>query len=159
MLVDARLRELGLILPAPPQPNGVYVPFVEVGNLLFVSGQTPKRDAKAHPVGCVDAEINEGDAAAAARQAALQTLAIVRSAAGSLDRVERVVRVNGYVRSAPGFQRQSAVVDGASRLFIDVFGEMCGSHARTSVGVAELPGGAVVEIDAIFAVRPVVTTA
>ena len=152
--VEERLEELGLVLPASPSPNGAYTPFVEVGNLLFVSGQTPKRDGKPHPVGYVGDNVGEDDAVVGARQAALQTLTVAKSALGSLERIDRVIRVNGYVRSAPGFVRQSAVMDGASRLLLDAFGDLRGAHTRTAVGVAELPGGAAVELDAIFAVRP-----
>jgi enamine deaminase RidA (YjgF/YER057c/UK114 family) len=147
-----RLAELGIVLPDVPAPSGVFEPGVVVGDLLFVSGQTWKRAGAQALVGRVGAEVSIGEAVEGARHAALACLGEAAYVLGDLDRVERVVRVGGFVRSAPGFDRQPLVVDGASKLLLDVF-VAAGAHARTSVGVAKLPGGAAVEIDAVFAVR------
>jgi enamine deaminase RidA (YjgF/YER057c/UK114 family) len=149
----ARLAELELDLPELPVPSGAYALGVSTGGLLYVSGQTWKRGGAQALVGRVGAEVTVDDAVEGARHAALACIAEAAAALSDLERVERVVRVGGFVRSAPGFDRQPAVIDGASKLFLEIFGPGAGSHARTSVGVAELPGGAAVEIDAIFVVR------
>jgi enamine deaminase RidA (YjgF/YER057c/UK114 family) len=153
MAWSTRLVELGLELPAVAAPSGAFVPGVVVGQLLFVSGQTWKRDGAQALVGRVGAEVSVEQAVEGAREAALACLGEAALVLGDIERVERVVRVGGFVRSAPGFDRQPAVVDGASALLLEIFGAAAGAHARTSVGVAELPGGAAIEIDAVFAVH------
>jgi enamine deaminase RidA (YjgF/YER057c/UK114 family) len=148
-----RLAELGIELPEVPTPSGAYVLGVVTGGLLYVSGQTWKRDGAQALVGRVGAEVSIEEAAESARHAALACIAEAAAILGDLERVERVVRVGGFVRSATGFDRQPAVIDGASTVLLEIFGPAAGGHARTSIGVAELPGGAAVEIDVIFSVR------
>jgi len=148
---EARLKELGIELPAPPAPAGLYAPCTLAGSLLFVSGQLAIADGKVlHPGKC-GATVTVEAASALARQCALQALSIVRAELGSLDRVRRVVRVAGYVASAEGFTNHPEVVNGASQLLIDVFGE-AGRHARIALGVAELPRGGPVEVEFLFEV-------
>lgn len=149
---EARLVELGIELPTTPVPAGSYALGVRVGNLLFVSGQTWKVDGQTHEPGVVPTDVSVESARIAARNCALACLAEIRAVAGSLDAVVRVVRLGGYVRSAPGFGQHPAVINGASDVLLEIFGE-AGRHARTSIGVAELPDGASVEVDAIFEVR------
>ena len=134
-------------------PAGLYSPCVQTGTLLAVSGQVPSRDGQ--PLGrgkCGDG-VSIEEAAALARQCALQALGIVRGHLGSLDRVNRVVRVAGYVASASGFVDHPKVVNGASQVLIDVFGD-AGRHARIAIGVAELPFGVPVEVEFLFEVQP-----
>ena len=146
--VTNRLEQLGIELPALSPAAGQYVPAVVVGNLLFASGQTPTSAGRQPIVGRVGDDVSLAAARNGARLAMLNVLSGVSAVAGSLDRVRRVVRVIGYVRSAPGFSEQPAVVDGASELLLQIWGE-AGRHARTSIGVAELPGGAPVEVELI----------
>jgi enamine deaminase RidA (YjgF/YER057c/UK114 family) len=148
---EERLRELGIVLPAPPTPAGLYAPAVETGNLLFVSGQLPTRDGKVLRQGKCGRDVSIEDAAELARQCALNALGIVRDHLGSLDSVVRVVRVAGYVASAEGFTDHPKVVNGSSQLLLDVFGE-AGRHARIAIGVAELPFGVPVEVEFVFEV-------
>lgn len=153
MRLQERLAELGLELPELSPPSGAYAFGVVNRGLLYVSGQTWKRDGTQALVGRVGAEITIEAAAEGASHAALACVAEAAAVLGDLERLERIVRVGGFVRSAPGFDRQPAVIDGASKVLMEIFGPAAGSHSRTSVGVAELPGGAAVEIEAIFAVR------
>jgi enamine deaminase RidA (YjgF/YER057c/UK114 family) len=143
----ARLAELGISLPPVTPPAGSYVPAVRTGNLVYTAGQVPKDAAK----GKVGAEVSAEDANAAARVCALQALAAVDALVG-LDSIARVVKVVGFVASAPGFTGQPGVINGASDLLGEVFGE-AGAHARSAVGVAELPGGVPVEVELIVEVR------
>lgn len=143
--VTRRMAELGIELPETVRSAGMYEPAVVAGNLIFVSGQTP---GTADMVGRVGGDISAAKARVGARLAMLNAIAGLLVVVGSLDRVRRVVRVTGYVRSVPGFTEQPGVVDGASELLIQIWGE-AGRHARTSIGVAELPGGAVVEVELI----------
>jgi len=151
MSAEDRLKALGVTLPAVGEPLGMYVPAVHVGNLLFVSGQLPRSGESLMFTGRVGEAVTREQGHEAARQAALHVLAVVRRGLGTLDRVKRVVKVEGYVAGAPGFTDQAAVVNGASELLGEVFGEV-GRHARVAVGVAGLPAGAPVEIAAIFEV-------
>jgi enamine deaminase RidA (YjgF/YER057c/UK114 family) len=147
----ARLTELGLELPPVTAPLAAYVPAVRTGNHVYVSGQVPIADGKVLATGKVGAEVTTEEAASLARRCALSALAAVDGLVG-LANVVRVVKVVGFVASAPGFTDQPAVINGASELFGDVFGE-AGRHARSAVGVAELPRGVPVEVEAIFEVR------
>ena len=151
MNAENRLKALGVTLPAAAEPLGMYVPAVHVGSLLFVSGQLPRSGGSLLFTGRVGEAVTREQAQEAARQAALHILAVVRRGLGTLNRVTRVVKVEGYVASASGFTDHAAVVNGASELFGEVFGEV-GRHARIAVGVASLPAGAPVEIAAIFEV-------
>ncbi len=150
MTASARLAELGIELPAVAAAAGSYLPTVRTGNLVFTAGQLPFVDGRLPATGRVGAEVSPEDAKGYARQAALNVLAAVDAEVG-LDRVERIVKVVGFVASAEGFTGQPGVVNGASDLFAEVFGEN-GRHARSAVGVAELPLGAPVEIEAIVQV-------
>ncbi|MCL6580182.1 MAG: RidA family protein [Firmicutes bacterium] len=145
---EKKLRELGLDLPEVPKPVAAYVPAVRADRFVYVSGQLPLRDGRLTATGKVGAEVSPEEAKEAARLAAINALAALRSVVGSLDAVVRIVKVTGYVASAPGFTGQPGVVNGASELLKDVFGE-AGAHARAAVGVAELPLGAPVEVELI----------
>lgn len=148
--IEARLAELGLELPAAPAPAGSYVPAVLSGRLLHVSGQI-SADASGLITGVLGQDMTVEQGAAAARRCALSLIAQAKAALGDLDRVTRVVRLGGFVASAPGFHDQPRVVNGASDLFVEVFGE-AGRHARAAVGVAALPLGVAVEVEALFEV-------
>jgi enamine deaminase RidA (YjgF/YER057c/UK114 family) len=149
--VDARLAELGITLPSPAAPVAAYVPAVEAGGMLFVSGQLPFAQGNVM-VGRLgeDRDLEYGQAAA--RACAMMLIAQMKQALGSLDRVERIVKLGVFVNSDPRFTDQAKVANGASELMVDVFGE-AGRHARAAVGVPILPLGAVVEVDAIVALR------
>jgi enamine deaminase RidA (YjgF/YER057c/UK114 family) len=142
----ARLAELGITLPEVPPPAGAYVPAVRTGTLVYTSGQVARELS-----GKVGAEVSEADAKDAARSCALNALAAVDALVG-LDSVVRVVKVLGFVASAPGFTGQPGVINGASELLGEVFGD-AGAHARSAVGVAELPLGVPVEVEMIVEVR------
>ncbi len=149
MSAEARLAQLGITLPEPPPAAGLYAPVVQSGQLLFVSGQVPVVGGRPAASGKLGAEISIEQGQELARICTLNGLAAVRQHLGTLDRVSRVVRVGGFVASAPGFTAQPRVVDGASQLLIDVFGD-AGRHARAAVGVAELPLGVPVEVEFLF---------
>jgi len=143
---SARLRELGLQLPPVPAPAGVYVPAVVDGTTLWTSGQLPLVDGRLHETGLVGADVTPERAAGLARICALNALAAAAEAAGGLDRIRRIVKVVGFVASAPGFTAQPAVINGASDLLGQIFGD-AGRHARSAVGVAALPLGSPVEVE------------
>jgi enamine deaminase RidA (YjgF/YER057c/UK114 family) len=147
-----RLAELGLTLPPVAAPGGAYVPAVRSGAFVYTSGQLPTVDGKLPAVGKVGGEVSVSDAAGLARICALNALAAAASQAGGLDGIRRIVKVTGFVASAPGFGGQPQVVNGASELLIEVFGED-GRHARSAVGVAELPLNSPVEVELIAEVR------
>ncbi len=149
MSVEDRLAQLGIVLPRAPKPVAAYVPAVAAAGLLFTSGQLPFRDGEVAYRGKVGADLNPEEGAAAARLCALNCLAVARAELGTLDRVRRVVKVTGYVNSAPGFTGQPGVLNGASELLLEVFGE-AGRHARAAVGVSELPLDAAVEVEMVF---------
>lgn len=153
MGVEKRLVELGLVLPPPPEPIAAYVPAVRTGSLVFVAAQVPKVKDKLLYTGKVGREVTLQQGYEAARACALNALAAVKAEAGSLDRIRRVVRVTGYVASAPGFVDQPRVVNGASELLVQLFGER-GRHTRASVGVAELPMNSPVLVDMIVEIGP-----
>lgn len=150
--VSARLKELGITLPEVPKPVAAYVPALRTGNYVYVSGQIPVAGSKPVATGKVGAELSPEEGKQAARVCGVNVLAALASVLGSLDEVKRIVKVTGYVASAPGFTGQPAVVNGASELFRDVFGA-AGEHARAAVGVAELPLGVPVEVEIIAEVR------
>lgn len=150
--IDAKLAELGLVLPEPAAPVAAYVPVVEAGGLAHVSGQLPFLDGVLVK-GRLGEDVDAGKGYEAARACGLMILAQLRAALGSLERVERVVKLGGFVSSTADFTDQPKVVNGASELMAAVFGE-AGKHARSAVGVPVLPLGAAVEVDAIVAVRP-----
>ena len=149
---EAKLKELAIELPPAPAAVGLYAPCVRTGNLVFVSGQVPMKGGAPMLTGKLGAGVSIERAAELARQCALQALAVLRAELGSLDRVKRVVRVGGFVASAEGFTDHPKVVNGASQLLIDVFGD-AGRHARIAVGLAELPLGVPVEVEFLFEVE------
>ena len=144
--VESRLAELGLCLPPPPAPAGSYVPVVISGSLAFTSGQLPLQEGALQVKGKIGRDVSLEQGAELARVCVLNALAALRQALGDLDRVRQVVKLTGFVASAPGFTEQPKVVNGASDLLIRVFGER-GRHARSAVGVAELPLCAPVEVE------------
>ena len=152
MSAAARLAELGLTLPPVAAPGGAYVPAVRAGQFVYTAGQLPTVDGKLPAVGKVGDEVSAQDAAVMARSCALNALAAAASAVGGLEGIRRIVKVTGFVASAPGFTGQPQVINGASELLIEVFGEE-GKHARSAVGVAELPLNAPVEVELIAEVR------
>lgn len=150
MTASQRLRDLGIELPKVATPAGAYVPAVQSGSLVFTAGQVPFVDGRLVSAGKVGAEIDPEEAAGLARTCALNALAAVHNLVG-IDSVVRVVKVTGFVASAPGFGRQPAVVDGASNVLGEIFGE-AGQHARSAVGVAELPLNSPVEVEIVVEV-------
>lgn len=149
---DQRLTELGLKLPEAPQPVANYVPYLISGDHLFISGQIAKDDAGHVLTGVLGADLSVEDGKSAARYAALSLLAQAKAALGNLDRIGQVLRLTGFVASAAEFFEQPAVINGASDLLVAVLGD-AGRHTRSAVGVASLPLGAAVEIDAILKIR------
>ena len=155
--IEKKLGELGLVLPkthAYPSPNRTAC--VQVGNVLYLSGHGSGRHAMPEGVkqyGKVGAEVTEQEAYQTARAVAVQIMASLKEAVGDLDRVKRVIRLYGMVNSAPGFERQFAVIDGASDLFYELWGPEFGRHARAAVGIAELPRRAILEIMGEFEIR------
>lgn len=149
--IEARLKQLKLELPSITAPVANYVPWVRTGSLVFVSGQLTMGPAKTlEYVGAVGKSISVEDGKRAARLAAVNVLAVLNSALdGDLDRVTRVVKVTGFVNAEPGFSQHPEVVNGASDLFVEVFGDI-GRHARAAVGAGSLPRNVAVEIEAIF---------
>lgn len=147
--LDDRLAELGVQVPTTSKPVAAYVPAVATGNLVYTSGQLPMVDGALAMTGKVGAEVSADDAKALARTCVLNGLAAARTAIGSLDRITRVVKVVGFVASDPSFSGQPGVINGASELLGEIFGE-AGSHARSAVGVAVLPLDAPVEIEFVF---------
>jgi enamine deaminase RidA (YjgF/YER057c/UK114 family) len=152
MGAEARIRQLGITLPAPGTPLGNYVPGVQVGNLLFLSGHGPLREGAASARGKLGRDLSIDEGYKVAREVGIRLLGSARSLLGSLDKVKRVVKVLGMVNSAEGFGDQPKVINGFSDLMIEVFGDN-GRHARSAVGMAELPMGIPVEIEMILEVE------
>lgn len=148
---EEKLKALGMELPAAPKPVATYVPAVRAGNLLFLSGVLPMNEGQLVFTGKLGRELTVEQGMAAARLALLNALAIARQELGSLDKVAKVVKVVGHVASAEGFVQQPQVLNGASDLLVEIFGE-AGRHARVAVGAAELPRGAAVEVELILSV-------
>jgi enamine deaminase RidA (YjgF/YER057c/UK114 family) len=154
MGAEARLKEKNITLPVPPTPVANYVGAVRVGNLLFVSGHGPLRqDGKPSARGKVGRELSIEQGYQVAREVGLNLLATTRANLGTLDKVKRVVKVLGMVNSADGFGDQPKVINGFSDLMVEVFGDAVGKHARSAVGMAELPMGIPVEIEMILEVE------
>jgi enamine deaminase RidA (YjgF/YER057c/UK114 family) len=150
--IDTKLAELGLTLPTPAAPIANYVPYVRTGNLLVVSGQICLGgDGKLVARGQLGGAVSIDDGAKAARACAINLLAQAKAALGDLDKVKRVVRLGGFINSAPGFVEGPKVMNGASDLMVEVFGDK-GRHARTTVGVSALPLDAAVEVEGMFEV-------
>jgi enamine deaminase RidA (YjgF/YER057c/UK114 family) len=150
--IESRLAELGLVLPVAAAPVAAYIPVVVAGGLAHVSGQLPFIDGKL-VTGRLGEDVSVEQGNAAAQACGLMILAQLKAALGSLSRVERVVKLGGFVNAAGDFTDQPKVINGASELMVAVFGD-AGKHARSAVGVPCLPLGAAVEVDAIVAVKP-----
>lgn len=150
--IEKRLAELGITLPVPAAPVANYVPFMRTGNLLVISGQLCYgTDGKLVATGQLGAGVSVEDGQKATRASALNCIAMAKAALGDLDKVKRVVRLAGYINSAPGFTEAAKVMNGASDVMVEVFGEI-GRHARTTIGVSALPLGTAVEVEAMFEV-------
>ncbi len=148
--IEARLKELGIELPQPAAPWANYVPFTICGNIVFISGQICEWNGERRFAGKLGAAISIADGQAAARLCALNILAHLRAACGGdLDRVRRVLRLGGFVNCTPEFTDMPQVVNGASQLMVELFGDI-GRHARAAVGMNSLPGGLAVEVEATF---------
>ena len=147
--IDARLAELGLELPQAAAPVANYVPFVISGNQVWIAGQVPFWNGTVKYTGMAGDAVSVDDAVDAARVCALNILAQAKSALGDLDRVTRIVKLTGFVNSVPGFTDQPKVINGASNLMVEIFGDK-GKHARSAVGAGGLPLGVPVEIDAVI---------
>ncbi|RYC17390.1 RidA family protein [Ciceribacter ferrooxidans] len=147
--IDNRLEAMGIRLPVAAAPAANYVPYVISGNLLYLSGQLPMEDGKIAVTGLVGSDVDLAAAQRAAELCAINILAQAKAALGDLGRIARVIKLNGFVASAPGFTEQHLVINGASNLIANVLGD-AGKHARAAVGMAALPLNAAVEIDAIL---------
>jgi enamine deaminase RidA (YjgF/YER057c/UK114 family) len=147
--IESRLQALGITLPTPAAPAANYVPFVLSRGMLYISGQIPVGPQGIEFIGTVGAELGIEEGRAAARLCAINILAQAKAALGDLDRVERIVKLTGFVQSAPGFTDQPKVVNGVSDFFVEVLGDK-GRHARSAVGVSGLPFGVGVEVEAII---------
>ena len=152
MSVKEKLSALGLTLPTAAAPVAAYVPAVKSGNLVFTAGQLPVVNGKLVKEGKVGSDVTADDAKELAQLCALNALAAI-SLVSELDQIERVIRVGGFVNCAPGFIAIPGVVNGASELLIKIFGDVNGKHARTAVGVAELPLNAPVEIEMVVQLK------
>jgi enamine deaminase RidA (YjgF/YER057c/UK114 family) len=152
-LIDKRLAELGIVLPTPAQPVATYVPWVRTGNLVYISGQGAMKDGKLQYTGRVGDTVPIEDAIASARLTAINVIAHLRDACGGdLDRVKRIVKLLGFVNCTPAFGDHPKVINGASDLMVEVFGEK-GRHARSAVGAPSLPFGLSVEVEAIVEIE------
>lgn len=148
--IDRRLAELGIVLPTPARPVANYVPWVRTGNLLFISGQGPMADGKFVHTGALGSGVSLEDGTRAAKLCAINVIAQARDALdGELDRVQRVVKLVGFVNASADFTDHPKVINGASDLMVEVFGDR-GRHARSAVGSPSLPFGISVEVEAIF---------
>ena len=152
MSAEARLKELGIVLPSVPSPVANYVPYRIVNNLLYLSGQGPRDENGNMLTGKVGADVSVDEAYQRARRVGLGLLSAARQALGSLDRVDFVVKLLGMVNAVPEFKDQPKVINGCSDLFVDVFGD-AGKHARSAVGMGSLPNQISVEIEAILAIK------
>jgi enamine deaminase RidA (YjgF/YER057c/UK114 family) len=149
-LIEERLKKIGMTLPKPPTPAGSYVPVIRTGNLLFVSGQIPMEDGKVVFTGKV-ADDNLEEAQKSARMCAINILAQIKREIGDLDKISRIVRLSGFVNSSQEFTQHPKVINAASDLIFEIFGEK-GKHSRIAVGVTSLPLGSMTEIDAVIEV-------
>ena len=146
-MIEEKIKSIGIKLPNPPSPAGSYIPVVKSGNLLYVSGQIPIEDGKVVFTGKVS-DANIETAQKSARICAINILAQLKKELGDLEKISRIVRLSGFVNSGPEFTQQPKVINAASDLFYEIFGE-CGKHSRIAVGVSSLPLNSMTEIDAI----------
>ncbi len=147
-MIDERLASLNITLPSPPKPAGSYVPVVIADKLAFVSGQIPIKDGKVVYVGKVSEDVTIEDAQKAARLCIINALAHLKTELKSLDRISKIVRVSGYVNSSSDFTEQPKIINSASDLLFEIFGQR-GQHTRIAIGVSSLPFNSVVEIDLV----------
>ncbi len=152
MEIEDRIREMGLKITETPKPLASYVPAVKVGNIVYTSGQLPLYEGKLTAQGKVGQEVTLEDASGAAKICALNCLSAVKGLGIGLEEIKKIIKVNGYVNSSPGFTGQPQVINGASNFLLEVFGDQ-GIHARAAVGVSELPMNASVEIDIILELK------
>ncbi len=150
-MIDEKIKSLGINLPIPPSPAGSYIPVVKSGNLLYVSGQIPMEDGKVAFTGKVS-DTNIETAQKSARICAINILAQLKKELGDLEKISKIVRISGFVNSVPEFTQQPKVINAASDLFYEIFGE-CGKHSRIAVGVSSLPLNSMTEIDAIVEMK------
>jgi enamine deaminase RidA (YjgF/YER057c/UK114 family) len=148
---EDRIEELGIKIPEPPEPEGSYIPARRAGNLVFCSGQGPKKDDEFVHLGKVGSDLTVEEGYEAARISAINCLAEIKSEIGSLNKIDKVVKVRGFVSSSPGFEKQPSVVNGASELLQEIFGEN-GKHARAALGTSELPANIPVEVEMIVSI-------
>lgn len=151
-MFEVKLKEMGITIPEAPKPLAAYVPAVKEGNLVFTSGQLPMSEGQLKYKGKLGKDISEEDAKAAAKLCAINCLSVVKSVIGSLDNIERILKVVAFVNSAEDFTAQPAIANGASEFFVEVFGD-AGKHSRSAVGVSQLPLGAPVEVEIIVKVK------
>jgi len=147
-VIEEKIKELGIELPTPPTPAGSYIPVVKTGNLLFISGQIPMENGKVVFSGKVS-DSNLDVAQKSARMCAINILAQIKKEIGELDKVSKIIRLSGFVNSSPEFTQHPKVINAASDLIFEIFGDK-GKHSRIAVGVASLPLGSMTEIDAII---------
>ena len=147
-VIEEKLSSLNISLPIPPKPAGSYIPVVRTGNLIFVSGQIPIKDGVVQFQGKVPTSISIEDAQKAARLCIINVLAQIKSEIGTLDKISKIVKVSGFVNSSPEFTEQPKIINAASDLLFEIFGQG-GKHTRIAVGVASLPLNSSVEIDVI----------
>lgn len=147
-MIEDKLKQLSITLPIPPKPAGSYIPVVISGNLAFVSGQIPMQDGKVLYTGKVPSERSIEEAQSAAKMCAINLLAQLKSNLGSLDKITKIIRVSGFVNCTPEFSEQPKIINAASDLLFEIFGEK-GKHSRIAVGVSSLPLNSTVEIDMI----------
>lgn len=151
-MIEEKLRKLGIIIPEPPAPLAAYVPGVKIGNMIYTSGQLPTENGELKFSGVIDTDISEENGIKAARLSVLNCLGVVKSLCGSLDNVERIVKLTVFVCSDETFYNHPKIANGASELLLEIFGE-AGKHARSAVGVSALPKGATVEIEMIAQIK------
>jgi enamine deaminase RidA (YjgF/YER057c/UK114 family) len=150
-LIEEKIKSIGISLPVPPNPAGSYIPVVKLGNLVFVSGQIPMEDGKVSFTGKVS-DANIDVAQKSARICAINILAQLKKELGDLEKISRIVRLSGFVNSVPEFTQHPKVINAASDLLYEIFGES-GKHTRIAVGVSSLPLNSMTEIDAIVEIR------
>jgi len=147
-MIEQKLKSLGIILSTPPKPAGSYIPVVKTGNLVFVSGQIPIKDGQVEYKGQVPTTISIEDAQKAAKLCIINVLSQLNSEIGTLNNISKIVRVSGFVNSSPEFYEHPKIINAASDLLVEIFGEK-GKHTRIAVGVASLPLNSAVEIDLV----------
>lgn len=151
-MIEEKLKDLGYIIPEAPKPLAAYIPATVDGNLVYTAGQLPIKDGQLQFKGKVGSDVSEEDGIKAAEMCAINCLSVIKSAIGSLDNLERIIKVTVFVASSDGFTAQPKIANGASEFLVKVFGEK-GKHVRSAVGVSELPLGAPVEIELIAKIK------